>query len=227
MFTDFIDIAAKFQQKARESIQAWLMQLWLMGGTGISLTRKEAEKRSNITRHPAFRKSPMVKQLPTSLSSRPNGHILFSTGRIIWSLSLSPPLAEDFWAHKETFTKFTPKALNDSRQNFSLLKTEMSLMRKTVLQKRMALDIIIASQGGTFAIIQTECCMFVPDESCNVASRQSREDTRKHSTWRDVNPWVRSWGSWKDVLFWESLSYLCFLLHLPVPLLWLPSVTAR
>lgn len=32
-------------------------------------------------------------KLPTSLSSWPGGHILFSTGTIIWPLSLFPPLA--------------------------------------------------------------------------------------------------------------------------------------
>ena len=32
----------------------------------------------------------------------------------------------------------------------------------------MAVDIIAASQGGTCAIIQTECCVFIPDESFNV-----------------------------------------------------------
>ena len=30
---------------------------------------------------------------PVSFSSRPGGHILFSTGTITWTLSLSPPLA--------------------------------------------------------------------------------------------------------------------------------------
>ena len=40
-------------------------------------------------------------------------------------------------------------------------------MRKAVLQNHMALDSLIASQGGTCAIIQTECCVFIPDKSSN------------------------------------------------------------
>ena len=32
----------------------------------------------------------------------------------------------------------------------------------------MALGILAASQGGTSSIIQTECCVFIPDESFNV-----------------------------------------------------------
>ena len=34
----------------------------------------------------------------------------------------------------------------------------------------MALDILTTSQGGTRAIIQTECCVFIPDESSSVSS---------------------------------------------------------
>ena len=32
----------------------------------------------------------------------------------------------------------------------------------------MALNVLTASQGSTCAIIQTECCVFIPDESFNV-----------------------------------------------------------
>lgn len=37
--------------------------------------------------------SGQVPKAAASFSSRPGGHILFSTGTIIWTLSLSPPLA--------------------------------------------------------------------------------------------------------------------------------------
>ena len=43
-------------------------------------------------------------------------------------------------------------------------------MRKAVLQNRMALNITNASQGVICTIIQTECCVFIPDESANVSS---------------------------------------------------------
>lgn len=42
-------------------------------------------------------------------------------------------------------------------------------MRKVVLQNRMALGIIFASKGGTYAIIQTEHCAFIPEESANMS----------------------------------------------------------
>ena len=41
------------------------------------------------------------------------------------------------------------------------------MMRKVVLQNCTALDILIASQGSTCAIIQT-ACFLIPDESSNI-----------------------------------------------------------
>ena len=43
-------------------------------------------------------------------------------------------------------------------------------MKKAVFQKRMALDILIASQGGMCTIIETEHCVFIPNECSNVSS---------------------------------------------------------
>ena len=37
-----------------------------------------------------------------------------------------------------------------------------------VVQNRLALDILTAAQGGTRAIIHTQCCMYIPDMSPNV-----------------------------------------------------------
>ena len=37
-------------------------------------------------------------------------------------------------------------------------------------QNRMYLDIIVALQGGTCAIIQTECYVFISDESANMSA---------------------------------------------------------
>lgn len=76
--------------------------------------------------------------------------------------SLCPSIGlEDVIGHTEALSKFIQQALNDSQQSLSLPNTEMSLMRKTVFQNRMALDIITASQGGISAIIQIECCSFL------------------------------------------------------------------
>ena len=37
-----------------------------------------------------------------------------------------------------------------------------------VLQSKLALDILTAAQGGTCAIIHTQCCTYIPDMSTNV-----------------------------------------------------------
>ena len=37
-----------------------------------------------------------------------------------------------------------------------------------VLQNRLALDILTAAQGGTCAIIHTQCCTHIPDMRTNV-----------------------------------------------------------
>ena len=42
------------------------------------------------------------------------------------------------------------------------------MMRKAVLQNHVVLDILTASQGGTCVTIQTECCVFISDESSNI-----------------------------------------------------------
>ena len=74
---------------------------------------------------------------------------------------------EDIINHTETLVTFTQRALDDSKWAVSLLNSEVSMMRKAMLQNYMALDILVASQGCTCAIIQTECCVFIPSESSN------------------------------------------------------------
>lgn len=55
--------------------------------------------------------------------------------------------------HTDTFIKFTQQGLKEGQQNLSLLNTEMFLMRKAVLQNKIALDVITSSQGDTYAVI--------------------------------------------------------------------------
>ena len=49
---------------------------------------------------------------------------------------------ENVISHIETLKKFTQNTLNDSNQTISLLNSEISIMRKDVLQNCMALDIL-------------------------------------------------------------------------------------
>ena len=41
-------------------------------------------------------------------------------------------------------------------------------MRKSVLQNRLAFDILMAAQGGTCTIIHPQCCTYIPGMSTNV-----------------------------------------------------------
>ena len=76
---------------------------------------------------------------------------------------------EDVMCHIDALNKYTTKALNDSLHSISLLNTEVSQIRKAVLQNRMALDVLTAAQSGTCAIIKTECCVYIPDCHKNVS----------------------------------------------------------
>ena len=56
----------------------------------------------------------------------------------------------------EALTNFTWQALNDTAEAISTLNVEQQI-RKVVLQNRMGLDVLTATQGDTCAIIKSEC----------------------------------------------------------------------
>ena len=64
-------------------------------------------------------------------------------------------------------TNFTQQALQDSQKAISALNAEQIQIRKVVLQNRLALDILTATQGGICAIIHTQCCTYIPDMNTN------------------------------------------------------------
>ena len=74
----------------------------------------------------------------------------------------------DVMLRVDALTNFTQQALQYSQKAISALKAEQVQIRKVVLQNRLALDILTAVQGGTCAIIHTQCCTYVTDMSTNV-----------------------------------------------------------
>ena len=68
----------------------------------------------------------------------------------------------------DSLTNFTQQTLQDSQKAISALNAEQIQIRKVVLQNRLAWDILTAAQGGTCAIIHTQCCMYMPDMSTNI-----------------------------------------------------------
>ncbi|NWR64179.1 ERVV2 protein, partial [Bucorvus abyssinicus] len=50
---------------------------------------------------------------------------------------------------------------NKTRDAIEALQTEITSLSKAVLQIRMALDLLVASQGRVCTIINTSCCIYV------------------------------------------------------------------
>ena len=108
---------------------------------------------------------------------------------------------------RRALTTFTQQALNDGNQAISLLNSEVSIMRKAVLRNCMALDILSAPQGGTCATIQTERCVFIPDESFNVThlmNHMKNQISALSDPFSSLNNLLRNWlgvrGSWLKYL---------------------------
>nr|AEX32773.1 envelope protein syncytin-Car1 [Panthera leo krugeri] len=118
---------------------------------------------------------------------------------------------EDIIWHVEALTNYTTKALNDSMRGLSLLNSEVTLMRKAVLQNRMALDILTAAQGGTCDIVKTECCVYIPDSSANIsdvlADMRTQIEAMSDAS-GSLNDWISSWSSGGIWAWWKKLLLL-------------------
>uniref|UniRef100_A0A8C3JU16 ERVV2 protein n=1 Tax=Calidris pygmaea TaxID=425635 RepID=A0A8C3JU16_9CHAR len=99
------------------------------------------------------------------------------------------------------------------------LQTEVSSLSKVVLQNRMALDLLLASQGGVCAMINTSCCAYV-DQSGRVATdiKNIRDQigilhdvTQDDVGWGFFEVWKKL-TSWLPNLKWWQVILLCSLL---------------
>ena len=121
----------------------------------------------------------------------------------------------------DALTNFTQQALQDSQKAISTLNAEQIQIKKMVLQNRLALDIQTAAQGGTCAIIHTQCCAYIPDISINVTrftkhmnktiQAMDTPETSIASLWEILtsSPW------WKTILIAIILIVLFFFRLLP------------
>lgn len=57
---------------------------------------------------------------------------------------------------------------NETGRALQLMSSELASVRLLALQNRAALDFLLAAQGGTCAIIGSECCTFVPDYNATI-----------------------------------------------------------
>ena len=74
----------------------------------------------------------------------------------------------DVMLRMDALTNFTQQTFQDSQKTISALNAKQTQIKKVVLQNRLALDILTAAQGGTCAIIHTQCCTYIPDINTNV-----------------------------------------------------------
>ncbi|XP_041646983.1 syncytin-A-like isoform X2 [Cheilinus undulatus] len=57
---------------------------------------------------------------------------------------------------------------NETSKALMLISSELASVRLLALQNRAALDFLLSAQGGTCAIIGSECCTFVPDYNATI-----------------------------------------------------------
>ena len=95
----------------------------------------------------------------------------------------------------DALTSFTKQALLDRT------KAIQALNKEQIIHNKMALDILTAAQGGTYAIIKVECCVYIPDLSDNVSTTldDMKNQVKALSDenipfWTSVLSWVK--GDW-------------------------------
>uniref|UniRef100_A0A3B1K527 Uncharacterized protein n=1 Tax=Astyanax mexicanus TaxID=7994 RepID=A0A3B1K527_ASTMX len=75
----------------------------------------------------------------------------------------------------------------DSTEAFFLINAEMRAIRQAVLQNRMALDLLLAHEGGVCQVLNTSCCFSIPDYYENITDL----------IWKDAvasgKPYVQLW----------------------------------
>ena len=117
----------------------------------------------------------------------------------------------------EALTNFTQQALLDRTKAIQALNEEQIQIRKAVIRNSMALDTLTAAQGGTWAIIKGDCCVYIPDLSGNVLAALDDMKTQVKATsnenipfWTSVLSWVK--GEWWQTIFTTVIVALIVLL---------------
>lgn len=96
---------------------------------------------------------------------------------------------------------------NETSRALTLISSELASVRLVALQNRAALDFLLAAQGGTCAVIGSECCTFVPDYNSTVNEIVSHLQQTAQSVHQDSS----SLSDWLGSML-KSLSYPVFTL---------------
>ena len=117
------------------------------------------------------------------------------------------------------------KLANDTARSLGVIATTLQSHRLMILQNRVALDYVLAQQGGTCSVIGPECCSDVIDPTNDlnqyVKELEDLHDHISHMDQADVN-WLYSWfGSWwtycrDGLLIFISICVSIFLIYVMI-----------
>uniref|UniRef100_A0A8C3S7F3 Envelope protein syncytin-Car1 n=2 Tax=Chelydra serpentina TaxID=8475 RepID=A0A8C3S7F3_CHESE len=110
---------------------------------------------------------------------------------------------------------------NATADALSALQTEVTQLSRTSLQNRLALDYLLANQGGVCALVNSTCCVFVNQHrrveadihtlmhQAALFHRISLDDTSTgfHDAWSWLTSWLPDLGTWGRRIV--SLILLC------------------
>ena len=95
------------------------------------------------------------------------------------------------------------------------INSEVVALRALAMQNRVALDLILMAQGRTCAVMKSECCTYIPDNSeqiTNIADKIKQEGAKFHNyfTKDGLYSWFEGiFGGWgTTLLHWISVELL-------------------
>ncbi|KAK2817765.1 hypothetical protein Q7C36_021698 [Tachysurus vachellii] len=99
---------------------------------------------------------------------------------------------------------------NETLQAMEGVRSELTALRLTAIQNRMALDMLLAEKGGVCAVVGDSCCTFIPDhDDAHGEIGQAVEKMRKtvEAIKEDEKGDRTGWGLWY-ILFGQWTPYL-------------------
>ena len=102
-----------------------------------------------------------------------------------------------------TLSKVLERHMNTTSIALSAVQKEVNDIRQVALQNRMALDLVLAAQGGVCKVINTECCTYISDATSAVHdviadTEQGIKELHEDHGWNPfggMQAWVGSWGA--------------------------------